>query len=120
MYLVHARLLGPPGTPMPAAARELVNVKARPRDGLEHVTVHADARPHPVIGLYVRAADLASAEARAFALVRRTLATGVFDGWSLLDAHVPLVGPFYDALATAPATAPALGAFEPDGTGRQV
>ncbi len=115
MYLVHARLLGPPGSPLPAAAREVVNAQARPQDGLEHTAVHPDAWPHPVIGLYVRAVNLASAEARAFALVRRALEGRVFDGWSLVDAHVPLVGPFYDALTSAPAS----GALEPDGTGRQ-
>ncbi|MCX5382580.1 hypothetical protein [Streptomyces sp. NBC_00083] len=102
MYLVHARLLGPPGAPLPLDTLDLVNAGARPDDGLEHVAVHPAARPHPVIGLYVRADSLAAAEHRAFALCRRALKERAFGGWSLLNAQVPLLGAYYDAMLAAP------------------
>ncbi|MFJ8308070.1 MULTISPECIES: hypothetical protein [unclassified Streptomyces] len=115
MYLVHARLLGPPGVRLPSCAVELVNAEARPQDGLEHVAVHPDAQPYPVIGLYVRAENLDAAETRAFGVCRRVLNDGVFGGWSLLTARVPMVDSFYEAMLSASGTE----ASDADGTGHQ-
>ncbi|MGW6704374.1 hypothetical protein ACWGDE_05720 [Streptomyces sp. NPDC054956] len=71
-------------------------------DGVEHVAVHADAQPHPVIGLYLQAVSLAAAEARAAQVCRRVLdGCAEFDGWSLLVPEVPMVAPFYEALVSA-------------------
>ncbi|MFC0844281.1 MULTISPECIES: hypothetical protein [Streptomyces] len=111
MYLVHASLRGPLDSRLPDEARSLVRSQARDEDGIEHVAVHPDAHPHPVIGLYVRADGLAAAEERAAEVCRRALRCPEFGGWWLLGARVPMVAPFYESLlsASGPAGAAADG-----------
>lgn len=102
MYLVHALVQARPGAALPADTRSLVLAHAREEDGVEHVSVHPHALPHPVLGLYVQARNLADAESRATALCRRVLTNcPEFDGWSLLSAQAPLVAPFYEALLSS-------------------
>ncbi|WP_330331872.1 hypothetical protein OHS33_20555 [Streptomyces sp. NBC_00536] len=100
MYLVHARLQGPPGVALPLEARSLVRAQAVEDDALEHVVAHPRALPHPVIGLYVRADNLAAAESRAARLCRRVLEREEFSGWSLVLAEAPMVALFYESLLT--------------------
>ncbi|ANZ13862.1 hypothetical protein SNOUR_02710 [Streptomyces noursei ATCC 11455] len=95
MYLIHAHLQGPPGASLPLETRSLVRSQTHDGDGVEHVTVHPDAVPHPVVGLYVRADSLAAAESRAARLCRLLLGCARFDGWSLPVVEAPLVAPFY-------------------------
>lgn len=102
MYLVHARLHGPPCVSLPSETRSLVRARVSGEDGIEHVAVHPHALPHPVIGLYVRAESLAVAEAQATRVCRRLLRDcAEFAGWSLLVAQAPLVAPFYESLLSA-------------------
>lgn len=101
MYLVHARLRGPAGTLLPDSVVTMVRSCAHIADGLECVVVHADARPHPVLGLYLIAEDLEDAESRAAGMCRRTVDRyPLMAGWELVDAQVPLIGPFYERLLT--------------------
>ncbi|MEU9047758.1 MULTISPECIES: hypothetical protein [unclassified Kitasatospora] len=105
MYLVHAALQPvPPGRPLPGDARELLWAAVRPEDRVEHVVVHPDAVPDPVLGVYVLAESLASAEHRASEFCRRALvAVPEFAGWKAMKAAAPLVTPFYERLLSAPA-----------------
>ncbi|GAA0380410.1 hypothetical protein [Streptomyces blastmyceticus] len=105
MYLVHARLQGPPGASLPLETRSLVRSQIRDGDGVEHVTVHPHALPHPVVGLYVRADSLAAAETRVARLCRLLLGCAGFDGWSLPAVEAPMVVPFYESLLSDPGTA---------------
>ncbi|MFD5461596.1 hypothetical protein ACFWIQ_02050 [Kitasatospora sp. NPDC127059] len=100
MYLVHVALQpGSPGRPLPHDARELLLAAIRPEDRVEHVVVHPYATPDPVLGLYLLADSLTSAERRASAFCRRALATvPPFAGWRAMTAAAPLVAPFYERL----------------------
>ncbi|MFD9791970.1 hypothetical protein ACFWXK_13570 [Streptomyces sp. NPDC059070] len=116
MYLVHARLRGPLGARLPGDTRSLVRAQAHEGGGIEHVAVHANASPDPVLGLYVRADSLADAEERAAEVCLRVLSRPEFGGWSLLSAQVPLVAPFYEALLSA--SGPARPGEDGSGHGR--
>ncbi|MEU9606672.1 hypothetical protein [Streptomyces sp. NPDC048057] len=64
MYLVHISLESPShGDSLPPDAHHMIASSAVASDGIEHVAVHACARPHPVIGVLLRAPSLATAEA---------------------------------------------------------
>ncbi|MFF1414161.1 hypothetical protein ACFVX6_30955 [Streptomyces sp. NPDC058289] len=114
MYLVHARLQGPPGVVLPPQATSLVRALAREDDGLEHVSAHPRALPHPVVGLFLQAESLEEAESNAAGLCRRVLECAEFTGWSLVLAQAPMVAPFYESLLTG--SAPQAGWL--DGTGQ--
>ncbi|MEU6968827.1 hypothetical protein AB0A71_13995 [Kitasatospora aureofaciens] len=105
MYLVHAALQPvPPGRPLPADARELLWAAVRPEDRVEHVVVHPEAFPDPVLGVYLLADSLAAAESRTAGFCRRALATvPEFAGWTATKVAAPLVTPFYERLLSAPA-----------------
>lgn len=65
---------------------------ATPRDGVEHVVVHAEVRPGPVVGLFLRAPDLRTAEATAQALwFRARSARSWLRNWELRGAEAPLL-----------------------------
>ncbi|MGC9437697.1 hypothetical protein [Streptomyces sp. WG5] len=107
MYLVHVRLCGPPGRPLPPDAHTLVLSHAQDDDGLEHVCLHPHARPDPVLGLYLIADTLDTAETKAVALCNRALlGTPELDAWSVRSAAAPLITPFYEALFDAPPVPP--------------
>ncbi|MEU9714919.1 hypothetical protein [Streptomyces sp. NPDC047976] len=114
MYLVHARLQGPPGVALPPQVKSLVHVLAREGDGVEHVTAHPRALPFPVVGLYLRAESLVEAESTGAALCRRVLERAEFTGWSLVLAQAPMVTPFYESLLAG--SGPQPGGL--DGTGQ--
>ncbi|MFI9722422.1 hypothetical protein ACIHFE_22640 [Streptomyces sp. NPDC052396] len=92
MYLVHVGLCGPQVMKLPDNARELVLAHACPEDGVEHVVAHPHAEPHPVLGLYLRADRLSTAESRAARVCRRAIERSPeLADWELLSAQVPLL-----------------------------
>lgn len=90
MYLVHL-VLAPPGDALlPAEIRQLLEAAAP--DVLEHVSVHSQARPHAVIGLFLRLASLDEAETTAKQIWERAAAAfPQLAEWHLRRAEVPLV-----------------------------
>ncbi|MEW2517105.1 hypothetical protein [Actinacidiphila alni] len=114
MYLVHLHLRRADGSP-PARLTALIGAgvrgAARAGDGVEHVAVHADALPHPVLGVYVVADRVEEAEAGAARAWRRALAAHPeLTGWVLVEARTPLDVSFYERLLDAPAAPEAGGA----------
>ncbi|GAA3071784.1 hypothetical protein GCM10017562_43960 [Streptomyces roseofulvus] len=98
MYLIHAslRALGGAST-LPPDTRALVLGQVLPGERVEHVAVHADALPHPVIGLYLLSERLQDAEATARAVCLRALLNcPELSGWTLLRAQAPLLAPFFE------------------------
>ncbi|GHG73609.1 hypothetical protein [Streptomyces griseocarneus] len=92
MYLVHVALRGRSGAELPADARDVVLAHALPQDGVEHVVIHPHAVPCPVVGVYLLADRLETAEFRAERVCRRALASpSALDGWELVNAQVPLM-----------------------------
>lgn len=90
MYLVHLVLAPPGDAPLPAAIRQILEATAP--DVLEHVSVHPQARPHPVIGLFLRLASLNEAEVTAKQIWERAAAAcPQLTEWRLRRAEVPLV-----------------------------
>lgn len=102
MYLVHVQLHpASPSDDLPADTGALVLAAAASGDAVEHVSVHASASPHPVVGLYLIADRLADAESRAAALFRRLTADGApLHGWSPAGVGAPLVSAFYEQALT--------------------
>jgi hypothetical protein len=105
MYLVHAALQPvSPGRSLPLDARELLLATVHPEDRVEHLVLHPDAVPDPVLGIYLLADSLAGAERRTAAFCRRALAVvPQFAGWKAERVAAPLVVPFYERLLSAPA-----------------
>ncbi len=93
MYLVHVSIRQrSSGAALPHAAAELITRVCAGRGGFEHLSVHADARPHPVLGFYLRADSLAEAEAAAGSLWRHAaLCVAQLSDWELVRAEVPLL-----------------------------
>ncbi|GGT65149.1 hypothetical protein P6B95_00380 [Streptomyces atratus] len=99
MYLVHLRLLPhPEGEQLPASTAALLTQgRDADADRIEHVSLHADAQPCPVVGVYVQAANLERAEAAAErAWTRAVVAHPPLAHWKLLSAEVPLLRPDLD------------------------
>jgi hypothetical protein len=81
MYLIHAYLRIGEGTALTANAATLITGFAYPEDHLEHVVVHPYAHQGPVLGLFLRAANVEAAKVAAAALCRRAFAApGAFGG----------------------------------------
>ncbi|MER6632854.1 hypothetical protein ABT301_32315 [Streptomyces sp. NPDC000987] len=95
MYLVHVSVRPRRGgTVLSPSVAGLIALACADRGGFEHVTVHADALPHPVLGLYLRADSLAEAETSADALWRHAaLFVPQLRDWELVRAEVPLLRP---------------------------
>jgi hypothetical protein len=93
MYLVHVHVQPPSnGVLLPGATAVAVTACARDMSGVEHVVVHADAQPYPVIGVYVSAATLEAAEETAAALWECALKDHHWlQDWTLVRAEVPLI-----------------------------
>ncbi|MBD0710402.1 MULTISPECIES: hypothetical protein [unclassified Streptomyces] len=104
MYLVHVTLQpGSPGLFLPRDTRELLWAAAHPEDRIEHVVVHPDAVPAPMLGVYVLADSLASAERQTFAFCRRALeAAPQLALWTAGAAAASFVALFYERLLSAP------------------
>ncbi|MGW2542923.1 hypothetical protein ACWC5I_19145 [Kitasatospora sp. NPDC001574] len=105
MYLVHVSLQAPAGpAELPDDARELLLAAAE--EGIEHVSVHAGAVPHPVLGVFVLADRLEDAEQRAEAFCRRAVAVSPrLTGWRVQCGQVPLVAAFHERLPADPGPA---------------
>ncbi|MFB6838646.1 hypothetical protein [Streptomyces sp. NPDC056361] len=103
MYLIHASLKALGGAAvLPPDIRALVLGQALPEERVEHVSVHAHAQPHPVLGLYLRSNGLLEAEAAARAICLRALLNcPELTGWTLLDAQVPLVAPVFEQMLSS-------------------
>ncbi|MGW4905311.1 hypothetical protein [Streptomyces sp. NPDC004270] len=72
MHLVHIFLLPHPrGVQLPGHTAGLVAASVAPGDSIEHVSVHPRTLPFPVVGVYVRANTLETAEASATAAWQR-------------------------------------------------
>ncbi|MFD9029544.1 hypothetical protein ACFVZW_00035 [Streptomyces sp. NPDC059567] len=99
MYLVHLRLLPhPEGERLPeSVAALLMQARDVDADRIEHVSVHADATPSPVVGVYVHAPTLDRAEAAGrLAWIRAVVAHPPLARWELVSAEVPLFRPHLD------------------------
>jgi hypothetical protein len=90
MYLVHLALAPPGDALLPADIRQLLESGAP--EVLEHVSVHAQERPHPVIGLFLRVDTLSEAETTAERIwAHAAAASPQLVDWSLRRAEVPLL-----------------------------
>ncbi|MGW1889938.1 hypothetical protein ACWCP6_06665 [Streptomyces sp. NPDC002004] len=94
MYLVHVHLASHPrgdilpGRPTVAAIAGC----GAGVDGFEHVSVHTEAGPAPVIGMYLRASSLEAAEAAAETLWWRSCTAHPWlYAWEFRRAEVPLL-----------------------------
>ncbi|WP_448318812.1 hypothetical protein [Streptomyces sp. CO7] len=65
MYLIHARLTGPPGLELPDDLKARLRAQATGEISIEHVTPHPDAQGGPILGLFVTAPSLDEAERAA-------------------------------------------------------
>ncbi|MFC8273112.1 hypothetical protein ACFUJR_11375 [Streptomyces sp. NPDC057271] len=66
---------------------------------VEHVAVHAAAHVHLVLGVFLLAGRLEEAEEVALTACRRMLdRRPELAGWTVVEGHVPLLAPVYDAL----------------------
>lgn len=92
MYLVHVHLRSRYGDLLPEWTASAIAGSAAGLEGFEHVSVHADAFPHPVLGIYLRAPSLEAAEAAAEALYRQAWASHqALRDWEFIRAEVPLL-----------------------------
>ncbi|MFF8379652.1 hypothetical protein ACF07V_26385 [Streptomyces sp. NPDC015661] len=104
MYLIHAQLASPAGMLMPCDAAAKALRLARPEEGVEHVSAHANGPRGPVLGVYLLADSLAQAEARTAALCERLLTRHPgFTGWSLRRAEAAFLAPLGHGLLGPPA-----------------
>jgi hypothetical protein len=103
MYLIHVQLRPPAsGGRLPDGIGTLLRANALPADGIEHISVHAQAHPYPTLGLYLTADCLLTAEERARLLARRWVAElPALAHWQRVSAEAPFVAPFYERLLSA-------------------
>ncbi|MEU3859267.1 hypothetical protein AB0F03_18135 [Streptomyces sp. NPDC028722] len=93
MYLVHLAIAPSGDASLPAEIRQMLEATAP--DVLEHVSVHPQARPHPVIGLFLRVASLDEAETTAEQIwVSAAAVCPQLAEWCLRRAEAPLL--FYE------------------------
>lgn len=99
MYLIHVHVRLPNAADLPESAGRWVRACALVEERVEHVAVHAQATPYPVLGVYLLADCLEQAEANAAHVVTRALdSEPALHGWHLVRAQAPLVAPFYERL----------------------
>ncbi|MEV4758792.1 hypothetical protein AB0J86_27360 [Micromonospora sp. NPDC049559] len=99
MYLIHALLSGDGHAALPPDTAALVMQSAQPEDGLQHVVVHADASPGPVLGLLLLAPSLESSELAAQTIIRRALQThDSLRGYTLVSCGAAMPAPYYNRL----------------------
>lgn len=90
MYLVHLAVSPSGDVLLPPEIKQMLEATAP--DVLEHVSVHLRARPHPVIGLFLRVASLNEAESTAEDIWFRAAAVcPQLADWHLRRAEAPLM-----------------------------
>ncbi|MER6450434.1 hypothetical protein DEJ51_17310 [Streptomyces venezuelae] len=83
---------------MPSSAAEAIAGACAGRDGFEHVSVHPDALPHPILGFYLRADSLEEAESATLSLwCRAGSAVPELRAWEPVRAEGPLFRPDLEA-----------------------
>jgi hypothetical protein len=99
-YLNHAARRPPyASAELPPNPDVLLRSLAAPAEPVEHVSVHPDAAPDPVVGVFVLADRLEDAERRAATLCRRAVdTTAELRGWTYRRVGAPPVVPFYERL----------------------
>ncbi len=103
MYLVHAQLASNNEAALPPDTVPLVTGCARPEDRLEHVAVHQEDPPGPVLGLFLLAESLEQAEGAAFRVCLRALRTcRGLTGFRLLSCGAAWPAAYYEGLLAAP------------------
>ncbi|MFE5538763.1 hypothetical protein [Streptomyces sp. NPDC056492] len=92
MYLVHVHLgRHAHGDLLPGHAAADIAASVAGILGIEHIVVHSDARPHPIVGIYLHAKCLRDAESAATdAWMRATVAEPWLRQWEFLRAVAPL------------------------------
>ncbi len=102
MYLIHTRLACADGAdPLDDVAQRVLTA-ANADDGVEHVSAHPDATPHPVLALWMVAPTLREAESRALEVCRRALAASPkLREWEVLASGAAFVGPYYERLLSS-------------------
>jgi hypothetical protein len=84
---------------LPPQTGSWVRAAARWGDGVEHVALHAQARPGPVLGVYLLADCLDDAEKSAARVCGRTLAARPeLRCWSLVNGRTVLSTAYYEGL----------------------
>ncbi|MEV7670270.1 hypothetical protein [Streptomyces sp. NPDC088752] len=97
MYLVHVHMRRPVEARVPEEIGSWVADMAEPGH-VEHVSVHATARAHPVLGVFLLAGRLEQAEEVALTACRRVVdSRPELVGWTVVEGYVPLLAPVYDA-----------------------
>ncbi len=98
VHLIHVRLTSNHRTPLPENAADHFMRHARTEEGVEHVVIH----PHDggaVVGLFVLAPDLRSAEHVAATVCRRTVDLAPeLEGFSVGAYDVAMLTTYYDWL----------------------
>lgn len=90
MYLVHLTIAPQSDSSLPDEIKQILEATAP--DVLEHVSVHPQTRPYPVISLFLRVTSLDEAEATAKHIWERAAAAcSQLTELILLSAEVPLV-----------------------------
>lgn len=90
MYLVHLAIAPRGDARLPEQLGQALEATAP--DVLEHVSVHSQAWPHLVIGLFLRVASLDEAETTAELIWERAAAScPQLAEWRLRRAEVPLL-----------------------------
>ncbi|KAB1978630.1 hypothetical protein [Streptomyces triticiradicis] len=94
-YLVHIHLMPRgPGTSLPPHSASVI-AGSTTHSGVVHVVVHPLARPHPVVGLYIRETTLDQAERSALQVWQHAVtAEPWLDHWDVICADAPLI-PFF-------------------------
>ncbi|MFE7135976.1 hypothetical protein ACFVIM_34515 [Streptomyces sp. NPDC057638] len=105
MYLVHAHLATGTGAELPREALGLVRASALRGRGVQHIACHPDGPAGPVLGVFVMAETVESAEARVATLCRRALRiVPALRGVRLIRCEVVLALPCRPELGEDPAT----------------
>ncbi|MFD5570006.1 hypothetical protein [Streptomyces cadmiisoli] len=113
MYLVHVQLSGPGDATFPDVPARDVLALAVPGDGIEHVSMHPLAKPHPTLGIWVLAASMPGAEIWASAFTLRLLHQhALFGKWTVVRAAAPSLAPLVRGPLRPPGSA--LHTPEPD------
>ncbi|OEJ24416.1 hypothetical protein AR457_07600 [Streptomyces agglomeratus] len=100
MYLVHIHLVPHPrGDLLPDCTRAAITAAAADIAEVVHIALHPDAKPGPVIGVYLAFDSLRAAEAAALDIWDAARCRHAYlRNWELVRAEVPImpIMPGYD------------------------